>query len=110
MACCIYYYRRCHDTAIRRRTQRPNASIATIHAEFSGNVRVSIHIPHTLGLAAQNEDTMRGANAGVLFFFVVSEVFYVDWKCDPDGGSFVAVDGGVYEGDEAISDRYSKFR
>lgn len=36
------------------------------------------------------------------------EVFYVDWKCDPDGGSFVAVDGGVYE-DEAISDSYSKF-
>lgn len=50
---------------------------------------------------------MRGANTGG-FFFAVVEVFYVDWKCDTDGGSFVAVDGGVYEG-EAISDRNSKF-
>lgn len=48
---------------------------------------------------------MRGANTGV-FFFVVVEVFYVDWKCDTDRGSFVAVDRGVYEGD-AISDHHS---
>lgn len=50
---------------------------------------------------------MRGANTGG-FFFVVVEVFHVDWKCDTDGGSFVAVDRGVYEG-EAISDSHSKF-
>lgn len=74
MAYCIWN-RRCHDTAVRWRTQWPNAPIATIHAEFSRNVRVSIHILHTLGLAAQSEDTMRGANAGVLFLLLWRRFF-----------------------------------
>lgn len=39
-------HRRCNNIAVRRRTQWPNASLATVHVEFSGNVRVSIIYLH----------------------------------------------------------------
>lgn len=53
----------------------------------------------------KRDDEGAAANSGVFFLW---KVFYVNWKCDTDGGGFVAVDGGLYEG-EAIPDHYAEF-
>lgn len=105
------YIRRCHNIAVRRRTQRPNASLATIHVEFSGHVWVSLISISTLGgwLAAQmnkRDDEGAAANSGVLFF--LWKVFYVNWKCNTDGGGFVAVNGGLHKS-EATPNHYAEF-
>lgn len=53
----------------------------------------------------KRDDEGAAANSGVLFF--LRKVFYVNWKCDTDGGGFVAVDGGLHEG-EATPDHYAE--